>query len=81
MKGPKYAILYTFQKIPGKYAPYPPNKLQAFFEVVALNMDIFKLFLPKFLTKIHFKMHQNAPKEIPGEHVPLSPNILTISNI
>ena len=47
---------------PGEYATlsYPTNKLSAFFTVIAINIDIFKLFLPQDLIKIHFKMHQIA---------------------
>ena len=50
-------------------APSSPNKFVAFFLVVAMNTDIFKLISPWILIKIHFKMHQIAPflQKIPGE--------------
>ena len=50
-----------------------PNKILAFLEVVAMNIDIFKLFFTK--------MHQEAEfiQIFPGPPVPL--NILTISDM
>ena len=63
--------------------PYPLNKLPAFFEVVAVNIDISKLFLPLDLTKIYFKMHQIAEffKFFPEEYVRVPLNLLIISDI
>ena len=80
-----HQIAQFFQKIyfPGGVGiPLPPNKLLAFFVVVAKNTNTFKLFLPQILIKIHFKMHQTAAlfQNFPGEHYPvpkpLSPNKL-----
>ena len=64
-----------------KNAPIPtppsPNKLAAFF-VVAMNTDIFKLYLPWNLIKIHFKMHQIAIffQNVPGEQASPPTNTL-----
>ena len=53
-----------------------PNKLIAFFVVVAMIKDILKLFLHRISIKIHFKMHQVAPflQKMPWERDQINTN-------
>ena len=51
----------------------PPNKFVTFFVVVVMNIsiDIFKLFLPWNIIKIHFEMH-NFLNFFPNVHPPIN---------
>ena len=75
-----HQIAPFFQHFRGEHAPVartpPPDKLVAFFVVVALNIDIFKLYLHLNL----IKMHQIGPffyKKKRGSMPPVPPKEIT----